>query len=128
MPPGTVRRWTYPYDERDRLMSATATNVPAGQPGSFASTYNSLGNITAGPLGAYTYGTTQPHAVTAAGVMHHDADAAAGNVVTRQGSGPTSPHTYNLEGRPGHRRHQGARPPPSSTTATAPWRRRRSTG
>jgi RHS repeat-associated protein len=89
---------SYTSDERDRLTSASVTNPPAGTPSSFNYSYNSLGNITAGPLGTYSYGTGRPHAVTSAGPNTYTYDA-NGAVLGRTESGTSYTHTYDLEGR-----------------------------
>ncbi|HEX5060777.1 MAG TPA: RHS repeat-associated core domain-containing protein [Kofleriaceae bacterium] len=102
--------WTYAYDELDRLLSATNTS-DATQNQTF--TYNAIGNITANSrLGSYTYGTSRPHAVTAAGSNTYSYDAAGlmtaggGRTLTWDGdnrlatiSGPANvAYTYDADG------------------------------
>lgn len=66
--------WTYGYDELDRLISATNTSNPANNQ---TLTYDAIGNITSSSrLGNYTYGSSRPHAVTAAGSNTYTYDAA----------------------------------------------------
>ncbi len=62
---------TYTYDDLNRMLSATATNVASGQSGyTYNYTYDALGNITSSPAGAYVYDGTSasnwanPHAAT----------------------------------------------------------------
>lgn len=59
---------TYSYDDLNRMTQAVATNVASGQSTYTQNfTYNAIGNITAGPVGSYTYagtGYANPHAAT----------------------------------------------------------------
>jgi YD repeat-containing protein len=57
-----------------------------------------MGNITSGPLGTYSYGTSRPHAAAAAGSNTYSYDA-NGAVLGRTESGTSYTHTYDLEGR-----------------------------
>jgi len=57
--------WTYGYDELNRLTSSTNAGASADNQ---TWTYDSLGRITNNSrIGNYTYGSSRPHAVTAAG-------------------------------------------------------------
>jgi RHS repeat-associated protein len=67
-------RWTYQYDELDRLVSAMNPSDSAYDQ-SFS--YDAIGNITwSSRLGEYTYGSHRPHAVTATGSNIYTYDAA----------------------------------------------------
>lgn len=75
----------YTYDDLNRLLSATATNVASGQ-STYTHTYayNAIGNITSGPLGTYTYsgsGYYNPHALTSIGSTNYTYDN-SGNMLT----------------------------------------------
>ena len=74
--------WSYGYDAAHRLTCALA-----GGTSCTASTqtfkYADNGNITTGPLGSYTFGGAQPHAVTTAGAQTYEYDA-NGNMKVRQ--------------------------------------------
>src|SRR5690606_18430324 len=57
--------WTYEYDELDRLIAARNASDPAFDQ---SLAYDAIGNITFNSrLGSYTYDSSRPHAVTAAG-------------------------------------------------------------
>ncbi len=75
--------WTYAYDEMNRLISSTNTGAPANNQ---TWTYDSLGRIqTNSRIGNYTYGSSRPHAVTAAGSNTYTAYDANGNLQTGGG-------------------------------------------
>ncbi len=78
----------YTYDDLNRLLTANTTSVASGTP-TYAQTftYDPIGNIASGPLGAYSYtgssGTSyaNPHAVTSAGTVTYTYDN-DGNLLT----------------------------------------------
>jgi RHS repeat-associated protein len=110
------------YDEQDRLTWASnnAGSPPCGnvQPGpvgipiytqSFA--YDTMGRLTSGPSGAYTYGASQhKHAATAIGSSYSAAYDAAGDMTCRDvttsapcgGPGNPAQLTWDNEGRLAH--------------------------
>ena len=93
-------RWDASYDERDRLTGATVRTSPTGVPAAFAYRYDASGNITHGPLGAYTYGDpAHVHAATAAGSTHSYTYDANGAVLTRTEGPTTYTHGYDVPGR-----------------------------
>ncbi|MAG35305.1 MAG: hypothetical protein CL878_03525 [Dehalococcoidia bacterium] len=108
-------RWDATYDERDRLTSAVVTSPPAGaSPTSFSYAYDSIGNLTSGPLGSYTYGdSAHVHAATAGGTFASAAfHAPFGDTWHTQGSLATD-HRYtgqrSLESSLGSLYHYQAR-------------------
>jgi RHS repeat-associated protein len=133
--PGATDNQSFCYDEQDRLTwasSATATPPCGGSNAAGTLTaaqytqafsYDVLGRLTSGPLGAYTYGSSgHVHAVTAIGTAWTSAYDAAGNMTCRA---PTSSTTcagtrtgaqvgYNNEGE-----LQSWQNVPSSPTTTA---------
>ena len=94
LPAGTDNQ-AFCYDEQDRLTWAgSAGTPPCGvslTPGTLAAAqytqsfgYDNLGRLTAGPLGAYTYGdTAHIHAATAIGSSYTAAYDAAGSMTCR---------------------------------------------
>ena len=93
-------RWAATYDARDRLTGAAVRTSPTGVPAAFAYTYDAIGNITSGPLGAYTYGDpAHVHAATAAGGTHTYSYDANGAVLTRSEGATTYTHGYDVQGR-----------------------------
>ena len=69
-------------------------------PAAFAYAYDASGNITRGPLGAYTYGDpAHVHAATAAGRTHAYTYDANGAVHTRTEGATTYTHGYDVQGR-----------------------------
>lgn len=103
--------WTYAYDEAGQLTgAANASSTTHDQ----TITYDAMGNIASNSrVGAYTYGTTRPHAVTAAGQNTYVYDAAglmtsgAGRTMTWDGdgrlaavtrNGVTTTYTYDADG------------------------------
>lgn len=93
-------RWAATYDARDRLTNASVRTSPTGVPAAFAYTYDAIGNITRGPLGAYTYGDpAHVHAATAAGTTHTYRYDANGAVLTRTEGASTYTHGYDVQGR-----------------------------
>ena len=92
--------WDATDDARDRLTGATVRTSPTGVPAAFAYTYDASGNITRGPLGAYTYGDpAHVHAATAAGRTHTYTYDANGAVLTRTEGATTYTHGYDVQGR-----------------------------
>jgi RHS repeat-associated protein len=103
--------WTYAYDDAGRLTTATNTSNPTHNQ---TLTYDALGNVTSNSrTGAYTYGSTRPHAVTAAGSHTYAYDAAglmisgAGRTMTWDGdnrlasvtrNGATTTFSYDADG------------------------------
>jgi RHS repeat-associated protein len=99
---------TYTYDEAEQLTKATAST------GNHTLAYDGTGNIAANSeLGAYTYSSAKPHAVTVAGANTYGYDAAglmtsgAGRTLTWDGEnrlasvikgGVTTTFTYDGEG------------------------------
>ncbi len=81
----TGEDWTYGYDDLDRLLSATNTDLPALTQ-SFA--YDGVDNMTSNSaVGAYTYplpGSPRPHAVTATPLGSYSYDA-NGNMTSAAG-------------------------------------------
>jgi RHS repeat-associated protein len=120
MPTGTDNQ-AFCYDEQNRLTWAgstgtapcTGTAVPAGTLTAAQYTqsfgYDTLGRLTTGALGSYTYGdTAHTHAATAAGSSYTASYNAAGNMTCRAPSGastcaggsPTGAQlAYNNEGQ-----------------------------
>ena len=93
-------RWDATYDARDRLTGATVRTSPTGVPAAFAYSYDAVGNLTSGPLGAYTYGDpAHVHAATAAGSTHTYSYDANGAVLTRTEGDTTYTHGYDVQGR-----------------------------
>ncbi|MEK7113496.1 MAG: hypothetical protein AAB873_01575, partial [Patescibacteria group bacterium] len=89
---------SYTYDDLNRMLSATATNL-AGSQNIYTSTYtyDSLGNITSSPLGTYSYAGTNysnPHAVTSIGPISFTYDN-NGNLTNDE----VWTHTYNYDNR-----------------------------
>ena len=69
-------------------------------PAAFAYTYDATGNITRGPLGAYTYGDpAHVHAATAAGGTHTYTYDANGAVLSRTEGATSYTHGYDVPGR-----------------------------
>jgi RHS repeat-associated protein len=107
------------YDEQNRLTwaastgTAPCTNVPitTGTIPTYSQTfaYDTLGRLTSGPLGAYTYGdpTTHVHAATAIGSAYTATYDASGDMTCRAPSASTTcvgtqtgaQLTYNNEGQ-----------------------------
>lgn len=75
---------TYTYDDLNRMLSATATNVASGQSGyTYNYTYDAIGNITNGPVGAYVY-----NGISASNWANpHAATSIAGTILTYDKSG-----------------------------------------
>ena len=93
-------RWAATYDALDRLTGAAVRTSPTGVPAAFAYTYDAIGNITRGPLGAYTYGDpNHVHAATAAGTTHTYTYDANGAVLTRTEGASSYTHGYDVQGR-----------------------------
>jgi RHS repeat-associated protein len=111
------------YDDQDRLTWAGSNGTPACSatltPGSLTSAYYSatfsydvLGRITQGSLGAYTYGdSAHPHAATSAGTGYSASYDAAGDMTCRAptntascagGSTTGAQLTYDAERRLSH--------------------------
>jgi RHS repeat-associated protein len=109
--PRAGESWTYGYDELDRL---TIANNASGATDDQTIEYDAIGNITSSSrLGAYSYGSSRPHAVTAAGSRTYAYDAAglmtsgAGRTLTWDGDnrlasitggGTTMTCTYDADG------------------------------
>jgi RHS repeat-associated protein len=103
--------WTYTKDELDRMTAATNTSSATYNQ---AVAYDAIGNIASSSrVGTYSYGTTHPHAVTAAGSNTYTYDAAgmmtsgAGRTLTWNGDnqlaqvangGSTTVFTYDANG------------------------------
>jgi len=93
------RTVTYTYDDLNRLLTATATSVASGQTTyTHTYTYDALGNITASPLGAYTYSGTgyiNPHAVTNINGIAYTYDNNGNQLTETNGS----TNTFNYDNR-----------------------------
>lgn len=134
LPAGTDNQ-AFCYDEQNRLTWAGSTGTPpcTGNPisaGTLTSaqysqsfSYDTLGRLTSGPLGSYTYGDgAHVHAATAIGSTYTAAYDAAGNMTCRAPSASTTCSgtptgaqlTYNNEGQLSNWQNQ-----PSSPTTTA---------
>ncbi len=103
--------WSYGYDELDRLISASNTSS-SGESQTLA--YDAIGNITYNSRrGTYVYGSSRPHAVTAAGASSYTYDAAGlmtsgagrtlgwdgdNRLVTVSGGGVNLTYTYDADG------------------------------
>ena len=96
---GAVESIAYGYDQLDRLTLACAWNVSTNScvSGQFNQSfrYDKLGNILTKAGTNYTYGSSKPHAVTAAGANSYTYDT-NGNMLT--GAGRT--FTWNGENQP----------------------------
>ncbi|HLV98515.1 MAG TPA: RHS repeat-associated core domain-containing protein, partial [Ktedonobacterales bacterium] len=111
------------YDEQNRLTWAGSVGTPpctgtAITPGTLTSaeytqsfTYDTLGRLTNGPLGAYTYGSSAHlHAVTTIGSTYSASYDAAGNMTCRSsvsasacvGTPTGAALSYDVEGRLSH--------------------------
>lgn len=51
----TAKTINYTYDNLSRLLTASTTNAATSPNYKYTYTYDALGNITSGPLGAYSY-------------------------------------------------------------------------
>jgi RHS repeat-associated protein len=135
--PGGTDNQAFCYDEQNRLTWAGSVGTPpcTGVPistGSLTSaqytqsfSYDNLGRLTSGPLGAYTYGdSAHEHAVTAIGGTYTAAYDSAGNMSCQAANYPLTcsgmPNgnqlTYNNEGQLAN--WQSPQFPPPSSTAT----------
>ena len=88
---------TFGYDWLDRLTSASTNALGTGQY-NHSYSYDAIGNITNMAGSAYTYSTTQPHAVTAAHGNSYGYDA-NGNQTTRTISGTAYTQVFDRENR-----------------------------
>src|SRR5205807_236645 len=84
--------WTFGYDDMHRLTTAQNTSS-TGYNQSFS--YDILGNVTSGPSGSYTYSSTHPHQVIAAGAATYGYDA-NGNMTNWNGTAIA----YDVENKP----------------------------
>ena len=88
---------SFGYDWLDRLTSASTNALGTGQY-NHSYSYDAIGNITNMAGSAYSYGATQPHAVTAAHGNNYSYDA-NGNQTTRTISGTAYTQVFDRENR-----------------------------
>ena len=103
------QRQCFFYDRLDRLTDAyttgglcTGANTSIGDGGyDHTYTYDPIGNLRSGPLGAYTYGAgpAGPHAVTSIGSTHTYTHDANGNQITRTTPGIDQTLTWDESNR-----------------------------
>jgi len=90
---------TFSYDALNRLISASTTAAGHGQ---YSQTYAynaTTGNLSSkSDVGAYTYSSTHPHAVTQAGANSYAYDQ-NGNMTSRTVDGVEWTYTYNADGQ-----------------------------
>lgn len=90
---------TFTYDSMDRLTTASTNAVGVGQ---YMQTYSydaTTGNLNSkSDVGAYTYSSTQPHAVTQAGANSYAYDQ-NGNMISRTVEVVEWTYTYNADGQ-----------------------------
>ncbi|MBC7264510.1 MAG: hypothetical protein H5T64_09190 [Chloroflexi bacterium] len=94
---GGTQTQSFVYDALDRVTTATASGGTGGLY-SEGYTYNPIGNLLSKGGVNYTYGSSKPHAVTAAGSNSYAYDA-NGNTITRTVGSDTYALTYDAENR-----------------------------
>jgi RHS repeat-associated protein len=94
---GGTQTQSFAYDALDRVISATASGGSGGVY-SEAYTFNAIGNLISKGGVNYTYGSSKPHAVTAAGSNSYAYDA-NGNMTGRVNVSGTYTLTYDAENR-----------------------------
>ncbi|MFZ1398424.1 MAG: RHS repeat-associated core domain-containing protein, partial [Candidatus Promineifilaceae bacterium] len=89
---------TYTYDDLNRLLTASATGGVANYSQTYA--YDKLGNMTSGPNGTYTYGSSAHiHAVTAITGGQSFGYDANGNMTSRTDLTGTYTQVFDVENR-----------------------------